>query len=84
MKIRRKARCAHPGCDAKPKVATDGHLFFLGDVPAAWVCDEHAERAGKLVEVTSDVILEGARLAGKRVVTGAANRLADFLFGSGK
>ena len=79
--IKRKARCAHPGCDARPKDVTDGHLFYLGDVPAAWVCSEHVQRAEKLVEGTSEVLAEGARLVGQRIVKGGANKLATFLFG---
>lgn len=79
--MKRKARCAHPGCTTVPTDAFDGRLFFLGDQPAAWVCAAHAQKADKFIEATSEVLAEGARLAGQRVMQGAANKLAALLFG---
>lgn len=79
--MKRALRCAQPGCGATPSSPADGHLFYLGDVPAAWVCLEHADRASKFVDVTTEALAEGARLTGQRFVTGAANKLASLLFG---
>ena len=82
--IKRKARCAHPGCQARPANVMDGRLFYLGDAPAAWVCNAHAELADELLESTVKVAAEGARLVGERLVHGVANKLAGFLFGDGR
>lgn len=79
--IKRQLRCAHPGCDVRPTSPSDGHLFHLGDKPAAWVCAEHADNAEALVEKVTEVAVEGARLVVRRIGDRAAKGIAAFLFG---